>query len=303
VDQFWTNEFDHFQFAKEYQYQMDNINQVKGFGFQIKGKKRPLVLESSQQVENDGHFISRHDVDLDDDNEIRRIKEKPVLIIPVSNSLNRPKIEIKQEKAKSIEELAALEVIKDLTRKQEKGLSEDGGSLVIGNNLPNTNNNNKSLPILQASLAPELIGIEDENERFKVDMSLRADDVNIKSNVYKTVPIEEFGAAMLRGMGWTGPSQNDEDISKKLAEPLFARDIHLGLGAKAKPILDAKGVGGFNKNKAAASKNEWLQKAEKKLAEQALQEGSIVWLREAQYAEKRGVVTAIRGVPGMSKIR
>lgn len=254
-------------------------------GFQIKGKKRPLVLESNQN--EDGHFSRGED-------SIDAIKEKPLLVIPVSNGMNRQKVDIKEEKAKSIEEVAALEVIRDLTRTQVKDLS---GELVIGN----SQSTNKALPILQASLAPELAGIEDENERFKVDMSLRADDVSFKSNIYKAVPIDEFGAAMLRGMGWSGPSKDDEEMSKKLAEPLFARDIHLGLGAKAKPILDAKG--GFNKGKAAASKNEWLQKAESKLAAQALQEGSIVWLREAQYAGQRGVVTAVRGVPGMSKIR
>lgn len=44
------------------------------------------------------------------------------------------------------------------------------------------------------------------------------------------VPIEEFGAALLRGMGWAGPQEGDESVTD--VEPRHQR---LGLGAQPKP--------------------------------------------------------------------
>ena len=42
-----------------------------------------------------------------------------------------------------------------------------------------------------------------EKKRFALDMSMRPDTLSIESEAYSSVPIEHFGAAMLRGMGWT----------------------------------------------------------------------------------------------------
>jgi hypothetical protein len=58
----------------------------------------------------------------------------------------------------------------------------------------------KSAPLLMANLAPELLGIQSDDERFKKDISLRAEDMDFTSNRYKSIPVNEFGAAMLRGM-------------------------------------------------------------------------------------------------------
>jgi hypothetical protein len=33
------------------------------------------------------------------------------------------------------------------------------------------------------------------------------------------VPVEEFGAALLRGMGWKGPSEDDVQVYKVQARP------------------------------------------------------------------------------------
>lgn len=41
---------------------------------------------------------------------------------------------------------------------------------------------------------------EDENDKFRHDLSLRPDECTLED--YERVPIEDFGAAMLRGMGW-----------------------------------------------------------------------------------------------------
>ena len=60
--------------------------------------------------------------------------------------------------------------------------------------------NGKAAPLLAASLAPELLGLRDDDERFKADINTRPEDLNVRSDAYKLVRIEDFGAAMLRGM-------------------------------------------------------------------------------------------------------
>ena len=57
----------------------------------------------------------------------------------------------------------------------------------------------RSAPLLAASLAPELLGLRDDDERFKADINTRPEDLNVRSDAYKVVRIEDFGAAMLRG--------------------------------------------------------------------------------------------------------
>jgi hypothetical protein len=66
--------------------------------------------------------------------------------------------------------------------------------------------------------------LKDDEERFKMDVSMRADDISAKSEAYVHIPVEEFGAALLRGMGWTGPTAEDEEREKKGEEPLIPRD-------------------------------------------------------------------------------
>jgi hypothetical protein len=47
---------------------------------------------------------------------------------------------------------------------------------------------------------------------------------------YEEVPVEDFGAAMLRGMGWKGDDKEDE--KDKAAISVKKRTLYLGLGAK-----------------------------------------------------------------------
>mmetsp|Transcript_15322 Transcript_15322/g.20557 ORF Transcript_15322/g.20557 Transcript_15322/m.20557 type:complete len:255 (-) Transcript_15322:402-1166(-) len=77
---------------------------------------------------------------------------------------------------------------------------------------------------------PGLNDIANEDDRFKYDISMRADDVNEKSSCYTTMPISAFGEAALRGMGWKG--KIDKDDKTDVNEP---RHHRLGLGATPKP--------------------------------------------------------------------
>ena len=100
-----------------------------------------------------------------------------------------------------------------------------GGNTLNTASSSSSSNPKKSAPLLSASLAPELLGLKDDGERFKADINTRPDDMNVRSDAYKSVRIADFGAAMLRGMGWDGQMEE-----KKEEEKIIPRDNRLGLG-------------------------------------------------------------------------
>ncbi|CUS24143.1 LAQU0S14e01090g1_1 [Lachancea quebecensis] len=64
---------------------------------------------------------------------------------------------------------------------------------------------------------------------------------------YEAIPVEEFGDALLRGMGWDGELETEEAAkSTGKSKPVLPheqfRPSLLGLGAKASKNLDAKGA-------------------------------------------------------------
>ena len=136
------------------------------------------------------------------------------------------------------------------------GTAESKSTLVIEST---GNNNGKKAPLLLANVAPELLGLKDDESRFRMDMSLRSDDMDVKSESYKQIPIMEFGAAMLRGMGWDGVLQDTDKVTD-----IKAREIRLGLGALPKPKESSKN------NKNNDKDNKWKQLAADKLKNQVI---------------------------------
>ena len=251
-------------------------------GFKLKGTKRKHLIDGASD---------QHDDQISEDGGKSESVIKKPLVIPLAN----PREKSTTNNVLTLDERAAKELIDGLKNPSDKNSSSN---LII---VPVQQNSAANLPILVAATAPELNGITDDSERFKVDLSLRADDVSFKSTSYKSVPIEEFGAALLRGMGWEGPTEDDEARMKRLSEPLFKRETNLGLGARAKPKTGGKSS---TKNDIVEkSKNEWTQKAESRLLAQNLQEGDIVWIRDPKYVGLRGLVAQVKGVPGLNKIR
>ncbi|XP_077487148.1 G-patch domain and KOW motifs-containing protein-like [Amblyomma americanum] len=85
-----------------------------------------------------------------------------------------------------------------------------------------------SIPLLMQNKVPE--GYETDE---KVDVSLRAEEPTMDD--YDNVPIEEYGLAMLRGMGWN-PGKPIGARCTQIAKPIEAvmRPKGLGLGAERK---------------------------------------------------------------------
>jgi hypothetical protein len=76
--------------------------------------------------------------------------------------------------------------------------------------------------------------VEDEDERFRLDVHRRPDEATLEA--YEDVPVEQFGEALLRGMGWE-PGKGLGPNEDGLAVPIeyVKRPHRLGLGAQPKP--------------------------------------------------------------------
>ncbi|RLN50248.1 hypothetical protein BBJ28_00019498 [Nothophytophthora sp. Chile5] len=85
-------------------------------------------------------------------------------------------------------------------------------------------------PILQQNAVPGMAELADVTDKYRHDVALRPEAPDVHSDVYESVPVEAFGAALLRGMGWTGSV--DADDAGVAPQP---RHKLLGLGATKRP--------------------------------------------------------------------
>lgn len=188
-----------------------------------------------------------------------------------------------------------------------------------------------------SSGGPSSLVIKQENEstsehasetlKYQRDLKHRADDISVHSQSYVNVPIAEFGAAMLRGMGWKGQSNKNDEKEKdgNNSKTFNPRPHRLGLGATPLPPSMRNGDKGSNKRHRAKKggtmddlahiekeKEEeriWEQKMEEKKRNDVqitLQVGSIVQIRkdydDNQQSGKRAKMMKIAGVPGLNRV-
>eukprot|EP01038_Epipyxis_sp_PR26KG_P016339 gene16339-22260_t len=265
-------------------------------GFNIIGnqKRRQQITDQESNERNDGeHEEDKVVIELIKSIEGKEIAPviplapKKKLVIPLNTSKHSSTVA-----EDDLDRIAANEILAELTGESSK-VQEN--NLIIPQS-KGIEQNGKKAPLLLSGVAPQLRSIENEDERFKVDIQLRADDVSFKSSIYEDIPVSEFGAAMLRGMGWDGVDSNDK-VDKKLV----MRESRLGLGASAKPNTGKSNKSTKDKNK--SSEKEWKEKANKKINNQILKEHDLVWLRDPQYVGKRGEIIKTRGVAGLDKIQ
>lgn len=157
--------------------------------------------------------------------------EKKELIIPLirNNVWRLPKAQKQADQSKTeseevpninaeltLEEQAVKEILADANASK----SQQGGST--------ENGEGRNIPLLVQNKVPE--GFETDE---KVDASLRAEEPTMDD--YESVPIEEYGLAMLRGMGWN-PGKPIGARCTSIAKPIEAvlRPRGLGLGAESK---------------------------------------------------------------------
>ncbi|KAJ3016796.1 UNVERIFIED_CONTAM: hypothetical protein HDU68_012019 [Siphonaria sp. JEL0065] len=106
------------------------------------------------------------------------------------------------------------------------------------------------VPILQQNAVPGIRDITDPKEKYKYDMSLRPDEATLED--FETVPIEDFGIAMLRGMGY----KEEEDPNKKKEQGfVFSKPRPNLLGLGAEPPKKEAGSSSDNKKDRKSSGN------------------------------------------------
>jgi len=95
--------------------------------------------------------------------------------------------------------------------------------------------NEDDRPLFLKYQLPELEGITDEQERLKIELGLRPDVPD--QDAYERVPVDQYGEAILRGMGWEPgrPIGRNADQPVQVYEPK-KRQHRLGLGAEPKPM-------------------------------------------------------------------
>jgi hypothetical protein len=308
-------------------------------GFQLNGgSKRKKILEESSPSDERREALLLIEGNILQTNEKNEGKDAPLLVIPLPPSRAHIAATVAATPSQDLNDLATQELLADL-----KGSSSVESSLVIqaiqpkygigGEGGVSTATTPAAAPLLLANVAPELMKITNDDERFKVDVSLRADNLDVRSEIYQAIPIEQFGAAMLRGMGWTGPSPDEEHDENKYK--VVPRESRLGLGATPKPPEEKKKsrhVDSAMKAKEKEKTESWKKKAEEHLEKQKLyvspshsvclslclsvsvclsfvlashsQVDDVVWLlAPSQFAGTRGILTQVTGVPGINKVR
>lgn len=162
----------------------------------------------------------------------------------------------------------------------------------------------------------------DDAVKYKKDLEHRAEDIDVESDAYVSVPISEFGAAMLRGMGWSGDGKQNtkSDQEEKYAAP---RPHRLGLGATPLPPSMKNGDGKGNSLRHRARKGGSMsdiahieKQKEDELKWKKLQEekakndvqctmnvGSIVRMRgDSDVKNQRAMLIKTAGVPGLNRV-
>lgn len=158
------------------------------------------------------------------------------------------------------------------------------GSLVIPKQTSSTNTEKRIQERDQQKLDSGSV-IEDDTVKYRRDLERRAEDLSVESSAYISVPIAEFGAAMLRGMGWTGSDNSNNSKKKEDDVHVAPRPHRLGLGATPLPPSvkngKSKGTGGAGNS----GKRHWARKGGS-MADRAHQEKEEE--EERKWKEKNG---------------
>jgi hypothetical protein len=139
--------------------------------------------------------------------------------------------------------------------------------------------------------------------------------------MYKTIPIQDFGAALLRGMGWTGNDDHHDGDNVTTTttnnnnnnDPRRRRPHRLGLGAT--PMLPPTHGNKKLRTATQVDRDEKLAQQQKELEMQqkqrilldkqwTLQIGSLVYVQQQQQQQqiKRASMIQLMGVPGLNRV-
>lgn len=157
------------------------------------------------------------------------------------------------------------------------------------------------MPIRSSSTTAD----NNDDQLYKHELEQLPQELAETDDAYDRVPIADFGAALLRGMGWQG----EETAADQADTTKLPRPHRLGLGAVPKPMNEITHrplrPDEYEKRKKQRQQHQEYQAQHetKRLADpqQTLQDGSIVYLADASSVRAR--IVQLRGVPGLNRIR
>ncbi|OCT65481.1 hypothetical protein XELAEV_18041721mg [Xenopus laevis] len=185
------------------------------FGFNRSSKKKLLVSDGEKEEEHEKEYlVGAEGKELLSANPA---PESKPLVIPLihKNRWAKPNKDKEEDAAPQTEDEAVLsQAVKELIEESRRAQEDNSET-----------NQTLSIPLLMQNRMPD--GYED---REKVDVSLRPDSAEAAD--YDVVPVQQYGMAMLRGMGWKegeGIGRTFKQDVKPLEQKL--RPKGLGLGA------------------------------------------------------------------------
>lgn len=208
------------------------------------------------------------------------VEHKP-LVIPLVDSHNDSRhFAGGPKEALSLEMQAERELLAELTNSS----GDAPQSSMVIQSAPVEVENGKKKSLLMALIDRHKAG---EEQGGRLDLAAHASDLDFKSEIYQSVPVVEFGAALLRGMGWNGDAGKTE-AEKKLEQ----RQRRLGLGAA--PMPGPPGKDGRPTPAPAAASAAVVD------TQKSLTKGALVQLEDGQ---RRAEVVLSVGVPGLNMLR
>eukprot|EP01128_Nolandella_sp_AFSM9_P008213 TRINITY_DN4781_c0_g1_i1.p1 TRINITY_DN4781_c0_g1~~TRINITY_DN4781_c0_g1_i1.p1 ORF type:complete len:563 (-),score=119.02 TRINITY_DN4781_c0_g1_i1:30-1598(-) len=119
----------------------------------------------------------------------------------------------------------------------DDGDDEDAREIRMEDSMMRESKSLSALPPLMRNRVPGLDKIDNEQEKLRMDVSVRPDTASLRD--YERTPIEKFGAGLLRGMGWVPGAPIGKSGSKVVEVVKFVkRPAGLGLGAQPKAYVE-----------------------------------------------------------------
>jgi len=163
-------------------------------------------------------------------------------------------------------------------------------------------NETKPQPLLASRLETSNL---DDSQKLAHDLHRRPDELDPASNAYVSIPVGEFGSALLRGMGWKGEEakEDGDDSAPK------RRHHRLGLGALPRPVRTGTTTNGRKRIRRVGDtrhleelENQKLWKARLEAAalrQRTVSVGSVVRIKSNG---RRAVMKQTGGVPGLNLV-
>ncbi|GFY50172.1 g-patch domain and KOW motifs-containing protein [Trichonephila inaurata madagascariensis] len=183
-------------------------------------KIAPKRLSGNPLEEENKDFVTSVDK-----SEIKSTLSKPKpkeLVIPLIKKNNWRGSDTSQnlssENKTDLDNLAVQELLKESSERNNQWKNREFSNLTV------------TIPLIMQNKVPE--GYETDD---RLDVSLRPEESKLED--YDRVPVEQFGMAMMRGMGWK-EGDGIGNNNKKCVEPIEAlrRPKGLGLGADASAL-------------------------------------------------------------------